>query len=185
MFMTYVGTRSDAVVAFSLTFEGVQAYEFDNDVIPDGDGQEDLGLTGTRWRELFSDDITNSNTVDTADATVSDDLTVTDDTALEGIVDLGTVESFADGDLTPSVLSGVLFQTANTSDPTLISDFDDGVQGQIIFVIFNDGATDIDCTASGIKCNVGVDITGAADGDHMECIYDGTDWYCDYSDNIA
>lgn len=96
------------------------------------------------------------------------------------------IQDISDGDATPSVLTTArnsLFRTANTS-PTTITDFDDGKVAQRIVVIINDANTTIDFTASGLKGNVGVDWTPTT-GDHMTCVYDGTDWYCDVSDNTA
>jgi hypothetical protein len=49
-------------------------------------------------------------------------------------------ENFTDGDVTPSVMDGNLFTTANTG-ATTITNFDDGWQGQIIYIRCNDGNT--------------------------------------------
>lgn len=94
------------------------------------------------------------------------------------------IQTIADGDATPSVFTTVnnkLYITANAS-PTTITDFDSGRVGQTIWVIINDVNTTIDFTASGLKGNGGVDWSPTT-GDHMICIYDGTDWYCNISDN--
>lgn len=96
------------------------------------------------------------------------------------------VQSFTDQDATPSVKTTArygIFKTANTVGTT-ITDFDDGYTGQVIYVIINDANTTIDFTASGLKGNVGADWSPTT-GDHMTCFYDGTDWYCDVSDNTA
>jgi hypothetical protein len=85
-------------------------------------------------------------------------------------------QSFTDADDTPSVKGGLNFKTANTG-ATTITDFDDGIDGQTIFVIINDANTTIDFTASGLKGNAGSDWTPGS-GDTMRCTYDGTDWYC-------
>lgn len=50
---------------------------------------------------------------------------------------IGTV---ADGDTTPSVLGSNIKVTGNTN-PTTITDFDDGVEGQILYLIFTDANT--------------------------------------------
>jgi len=92
--------------------------------------------------------------------------------------------TFADGDLTPDVSAGRNFVTANTG-ATLISDFDGGVDGQVILVKIGDANTDIDFTSSGLVGNVGVDWTTAIANDHMTCTYDGTNWLCAISDNTA
>jgi hypothetical protein len=93
---------------------------------------------------------------------------------------------FTDQDATPSVLTTAgnkLFKTGNTVGTT-ITDFDDGRVGQVIYVIIDDANTTIDFTSSGLKGNGGSDWSPSS-GDHMTCIYDGTDWFCDISDNTA
>ena len=99
------------------------------------------------------------------------------------VTDHGDFTTFADADATPSVELGRKFKTANTG-ATTITDFDDGFAGQEITVIINDGNTTIDFTASGLKGNAGADWSPAS-GDHMNCVYDGTDWFCVVSDNTA
>jgi hypothetical protein len=108
---------------------------------------------------------------------------------VELVVDERRVEelaqTFTDQDATPSVLTGnnTVYTTANTV-ATTITDFDDGYVGQSITVIIGDGNTTVDFTSSGLKGNAGVDWSPAS-GDHMICVYDGTDWYCIVSDNTA
>lgn len=89
--------------------------------------------------------------------------------------------TITDQDATPSVIEGAYFKTANTV-ATTITDFDNATEGQVIFVEFGDGNTTVDFTASGLKGNAGADWS-PAQGDHMTCIYNGTDWLCDVSDN--
>jgi len=91
------------------------------------------------------------------------------------------IQSISDGDATPSVNFGSLWKTANTN-PTTITTFDDGVEGQEIKVIIDDANTTIDFTGTNLKGNGGADWS-PAQYDHMTCIYDGTNWYCDISDN--
>ena len=91
--------------------------------------------------------------------------------------------TWADADATPSVANGAYFVTANTG-ATTITDLDDGVVGQVVFVEIADANTTIDFTASGLRGNVGVDWSPTT-GDHMTCIYNGTDWLCTVSDNTA
>ena len=96
------------------------------------------------------------------------------------------VNLFTDADATPSVrtnLNNQLYKTANTG-ATTITDFDDGFISQKINVIIGDANTTIDFTASGLKGNVGVNWSPTTN-DHMVCIYDGTDWFCQVSDNTA
>ena len=93
------------------------------------------------------------------------------------------VQAFADNDLTPSVLGGELFKTANTT-LTTITDLDDMVNGDVVRIIINDAFTKVDFTGSNLKGNVGVDWSPTT-GDHMTCVYDGTSKYCSISDNTA
>ena len=93
------------------------------------------------------------------------------------------VVSFTDADATPSVANGTYFVTANTG-ATTITDFDDAVLGQEIIVEIGDANTTIDFTASGLKGNAGVDWSPTT-GDHMRCVFNGTDWLCEVSDNTA
>lgn len=96
---------------------------------------------------------------------------------------LDVIQNFTDADATPSVAQGMYFKTANTGGTT-ITDFNDGFTGQVIKVIINDANTTIDFTGTNLKGNGGVDWTPGS-GDHMTCIFDGTNYYCDISDNTA
>ncbi len=87
---------------------------------------------------------------------------------------LDTQNTLAVNDTTPSVAAGNSFITANSS-ATVISTFDEGTAGQILFVEINDANTDFDCTASGINCG-SADITIPAAGDLFSFIFDGTTW---------
>ena len=70
----------------------------------------------------------------------------------------GSEDEFSDGDATPSVaLRGILWKTANTSSTT-ITDFDDGVEGQILEVSVTDTNTTI-ANNSNIVTLSGRDIT--------------------------
>jgi hypothetical protein len=91
--------------------------------------------------------------------------------------------SFDDGDATPSVKNRTMFKTANTT-ATTITTFDDSAEGQVIRVIINDANTTIDFTGTNLKGNGGADWSPTT-GDHMTCAFDGTNWYCDISDNTA
>ena len=93
------------------------------------------------------------------------------------------IQTFAAGDATPSVLGHNLWKTGNSA-ATSITDFDNGRVGQVIRVIIKDVNTTIDFTGSGLKGNAGVDWSPTTN-DHMTCVYDGTDWFCDISDNTA
>ena len=85
-------------------------------------------------------------------------------------------------DATPSVAGGRYFVTANTS--ITITTFDDGMKGQEILIVFGDANTTIDFTGTNLEGNAGVDFAAAVN-DHMNCIFDGTNWFCDVSDNTA
>jgi len=95
------------------------------------------------------------------------------------------VVAFADADATPSVAGGYLFKTANTG-ATTITALDDGHEGQVIRVIFNDANTTVDFTGTNLKGNVGVDWSPATN-DHMTCVHNAATglWHCDISDNTA
>jgi len=83
----------------------------------------------------------------------------------------------------PSIANGRVFKTANTGSKT-ISDFTNGVAGQVITVLIQDTNTTIDFTGTNLKGNGGADWSPTT-GDHMTCVYDGTNWYCEISDNTA
>lgn len=79
-------------------------------------------------------------------------------------------------DATPSVLKGYNFRTANVN-PTTITAFDGGIPGQKITLAIRDAQTTIDFTGTTLKGNGGADWT-PSNGDWMEAIYDGYNWYC-------
>lgn len=81
------------------------------------------------------------------------------------------VNTFADGDTTPSVLDESVFKTANTS-PTTITAFDDGVEGQEIFILLDANTTLTD--GGTLKLNGG--LSGSAD-DTITLVKIGSNWY--------
>jgi hypothetical protein len=83
---------------------------------------------------------------------------------------------FADGDTTPSVLEGSHFRAANKRS-TVITNFDDGYEGQRITVVFDTANSRVDFTETAFKGNGGMDWPAEA-GDYMECVFDGNFWYC-------
>jgi hypothetical protein len=97
-------------------------------------------------------------------------------TELDGGLSFGSIATFTSTDTDPSVQNGIIFKTNNGSSTT-IDDFDDGAIGQVIKVIINDTNTTIDFTSSGLKGNGGADWSPTTN-DWMECLYDGTDWFC-------
>jgi hypothetical protein len=104
-------------------------------------------------------------------------VTITADATVGGVLAHATAALGVD-DTTPSVSSANVFRTANTTGIT-ISDFDDGVAGQVIYIHFNDTNTTLDCTSSSIKCNGGADWGPSTVGDSAICFaYVATEWYC-------
>jgi hypothetical protein len=98
-----------------------------------------------------------------------------------GRLSLSPFITISAGTTTPSVVDGNTFKTSNTA-ATTITGFTNGVEGQEIKVIFNDAFTTVDFTGTTLKGNVGVDWAPKT-GDHMNCIYDGTNWYCTINKN--
>ena len=84
-------------------------------------------------------------------------------------LDIGEV-ALAANDATPSISGGVSFKTANSS-ATTITDFDDGVAGQIITLRAADANTTID---GDLTCT-GMTIPLIA-GDTLQWVYDGSAW---------
>lgn len=96
---------------------------------------------------------------------------------------LSEVIEFTDADATPDVGNGNFFKTANTG-ATTITMFDGGTNGQIINVLIGDANTTIDFTGTNLKGNGGIGWAPNAN-DHMVCVYDGTNWLCDTSNNVS
>jgi len=137
----------------------------------EGTNQILRGITGGTYELSLSPDDCD---------TALDDTSITTNTGVYNtkFLSMGEVyQSFTDGDLTPAVRGGNLFQTANTTSKT-ITDFDFGSPGQQILVKINDANTTIDFTASGLKGNAGVDWVPGS-GDFLKATYDGTDWLCE------
>ena len=88
--------------------------------------------------------------------------------------------NFIANDTSPNVAHGDNHKTANTLATTIVG-FDGGYIGQNIKVIVNDINTTVDFTGTRLKGNGGVDWVPAT-GDWMECVYDGTEWYCSVHD---
>lgn len=131
------------------------AVEIAGDLDPEQDNIRDLSLDTTRWRHLH----------------------------LSGRFTMGQFRTVADGDATPAVGATGLLKTANTT-ATTITALDNGNEGQPVMVVFGDSNTTVDFTGTNLKGNGGVDWSPTAN-DHMTCIYDGTNWFCDISDNTA
>lgn len=85
--------------------------------------------------------------------------------------------NFVANDATPSVGIDIgLYYTANIK-PTTITMFDDGESGQAIKVLIKDANTTIDFTGTNLKGNGGADWQ-PANGDWLDAVFDGTNWYC-------
>lgn len=76
----------------------------------------------------------------------------------------------------PDVSFGNYFLTANT-EPTALTNFRGGADGQRITLVFGDGNTTVRFSGPYLRGNGGRDWNAKA-GDHMDCICDGTLWYC-------
>jgi len=113
------------------------------------------------------------------------DVSVSGNLTTEGALDIGTVQTFTDSDLTPDVSDGSYFIT-NTTGATL-TDFDGAgiVAGQIIYVE-SAGAITYDVTGQGLIGGTTDIVT--ADGDLTVWLYNGTDWllvsFMDLSDDL-
>ena len=114
------------------------------------------------------------------------DVSVSGNLTTEGALDIGTVQTFTDSDLTPDVSDGSYFIT-NTTGATL-TDFDGAgiVAGQIIYVE-SAGAITYDVTGQGLIGGTTDIVT--ADGDLTVWLYNGTDWilisFMDLSDDYS
>jgi hypothetical protein len=76
----------------------------------------------------------------------------------------------------PSVADGRNFVTANTV-PVTYTTFTGGYLGKEILVVFEDGNTTLDMSASGLRGNNQSNWT-ASSGDFMKASYNGTYWLC-------
>jgi len=94
-----------------------------------------------------------------------------------------TPVTFTAQDATPSVASGTVFKTANTS-ATIITMFDGALAGQTMIVLINDTFTTIDFTGTNLKGNAGVDWSPTT-GDTLQAVFISPNWYCRISDNTA
>lgn len=90
----------------------------------------------------------------------------------DALVDIGTVETFADLDATPNVSTGIYWNTFTNA--ITITDFDGTpLDGQLLYVNSR-GAITFDCTASGLDCGAADIVT--ASGDTTIWVFDGTNW---------
>ena len=90
-------------------------------------------------------------------------------------IGIGAQKTLTADSTTPTVAGTSHAITGNAASPTLISNFTNGTNGQVLVVELGDAVTDFDCTASNIACG-GADITTGAAGDIFTFVYDGTNW---------
>ena len=72
----------------------------------------------------------------------------------------------------------------NNSDPTTITGFQDGRIGVSYRILIGDDNTTFDFSSPGttLHGNGGQDWAPVTN-DHLTCVFDGTRWFCDVSDN--
>lgn len=83
--------------------------------------------------------------------------------------------TFVEGDSSPSVIGGGSFKASNTN-PTSITFFDDGYEGQRIRVVFLNNNTTIAFSQSFLLGNGEVDWNPTT-GDSLEAVFDGIFWW--------
>ena len=88
---------------------------------------------------------------------------------------ISKITTFTARDTTPSVVSGTLFKTANDRG-TIITNFDDGVEGQRITILINDANTDFTHDTRAMYLNGGTNWTSCTTGDSIEFVYNGSEW---------
>ncbi|MFH1253047.1 MAG: hypothetical protein V1664_01815, partial [Candidatus Uhrbacteria bacterium] len=98
-------------------------------------------------------------------------VSVSGNLAVEGIVDFGTDEAFGAVDVTPSVATGSWFTTDGTSQT--LTDFDGGIDGQLIIIESTD-ATVFDCATAGpLLCGDDAENITTADNDTTVWVNNG------------
>src|SRR3972149_754264 len=93
-----------------------------------------------------------------------------------------TVQTFTANDATPSVASGTIFKTANTS-ATTITMLDGGSDGQIVWIIINDANPIFDFTGTNLRGNAGADWSPTT-GDSLQAVFINPLRYCRISKNV-
>lgn len=149
----------------------VIANNFIQDVVTGGVLFSEAGLTGSTF-------------------TVKDNVMVNVSTAI-GNTGAATVlrsGNIVDGVRTTTITGATPTRSAtdvmktNNGSPTTMTAINGGVSGDTVTVIIGDANTTIDFTGTTLKGNGGVDWTPGS-GDHMICTFDGTNWYCNISEN--
>jgi len=94
------------------------------------------------------------------------------------------LQYFGDADAHPSVETDQKLYVYDSTNVITVTNFHDGYIGQRITVVFYDDNKTIDFTGASLYGNEGVDWDPEIN-DHMTCVFDGSNWYCDISDNTA
>lgn len=92
-------------------------------------------------------------------------------------------EYLAEDDATPTVATGGNRFMTKSTNPTTITNFDDGKAGQQITVYVRDADTTIDF-GTNLKGNGGADWKPSS-GDHFTAFFDGSNWYCEIFENSS
>jgi len=90
------------------------------------------------------------------------------------------LHAFPDNDTTPSVEDGNIFKI-NNSNPTTITAFDDGIEGQVIYVHWEEGQeanTTIDFSGGSLHGNKQYDYKPSTGRGHMICWRHSDKWHC-------
>ena len=98
---------------------------------------------------------------------------------MKGALGMGGSITFGNGDDSPSVSKGNVFKTKNEKS-LKITTFDDGIEGQIITIIFGD--TNSTLVHGGTQKKGFISLSGATDWtgavtDTIQLVYDGSYWY--------
>jgi hypothetical protein len=126
---------TNAEVTGTTTFTGVTTHG--GNVVSDTDSTDDLGTTGTRWANLWVDDITATTDVTVGnDLTVSNDLTVTGDLTVNGTTTTLNVTNVATQDVLLELNTGST--VANTNDLGLL--MERGTTGDNVFLGWDESA---------------------------------------------
>ncbi|MBI2473796.1 hypothetical protein HYV70_04565, partial [Candidatus Uhrbacteria bacterium] len=136
-----------------------------NLVLDTATADSDISLTPVDELLITTGDNSPTDVNITGSVTVSNDLAVADDFSVEGIIDVGTIETMADNDLTPDVSSGSYFSGDAAGDT--ITAFDGDVAGQIWIIQHTTNTTfDCDNTDGGndnLECGNADIVTATAD----------------------
>ncbi len=171
------GTHSVINVASTMTsndgdaFYGIQVADLGGS--PGGGNEYAIYQAGNSW---------DYGLYVTDDAYFGDNVSVTDDLAIEGILDLGSLDTFGADDTSPDVSGGIYFSNGDNTAEQVIESFDNGVAGQTIYVkVVTDAQGEItfdcdDTEAGANNLNCGTTDVVMDNGDHTVWIYDGTSW---------